>query len=91
MVNEDAKNKLRGTIVFLKANEGSKSEAEHPFLYRKRNVPMCKVMLRGDNPFENNGLTSYDGRLVELVGETALSGTFIVDEVRLLSMEESQS
>lgn len=89
MANEDAKTKLQGTIVFLKANEGSKSEAVLPFLYQKRNVPICKVMLRGDNPFENNGLSSYDGRWVELVGETALSGTFVVDEVRLLPTEES--
>lgn len=89
MTNENAKVKLRGTIVFLKANEGSKSEAEIPFLYQDRNTPLQKVMLRDDNPFENKGFSAYDGKPVEVSGEIALSGTFVVDEVLSVSTGES--
>ena len=78
--------KLQGTIVFLKANEGSKSEALVPFLYQGRDVPLQKVMRRNDNPFENNGFAPYDGKTVEISGEIAVSGTFIVDEVVLSSV-----
>ena len=89
MINENAKVKRRGTIVFLKANEGSKSEAAVPFLYQGRDTPLQKIMLRDDNPFENNGFSSYDGKSVEISGEIALSGTFIVDEVLSASKKES--
>ena len=84
MANE--KTKLRGTIVFLNANEGSKSEAIKPFLYLGRDVPLQKVMLRNDNPFENGGLIAYDGKHVEVFGEATRSGTFLVDEVTTLSL-----
>lgn len=89
MTTENSKVKLRGTIVFLKANEGSKSEVAVPFLYHDRDTPLRKVMLRNDNPFENNGFSSYDGKPVEISGEIALSGTFVVDEVLSTSPEES--
>ena len=89
MTTENTKVKLRGTIVFLKANEGSKSEVAVPFLYQDRDTPLRKVMRRNDNPFENNGFLSYDGKPVEISGEIALSGTFVVDEVLSTSPEES--
>lgn len=90
MENENSKIKLQGTIVFLKANEGSKSEALVPFLYQGRDTPLQKIMLRDDNPFENKGFLSYDGKTVEISGNIAQSGTFIVDEVLLASTEELQ-
>ena len=89
MENENSRIRLQGTIVFLKANEGSKSEALVPFLYQSRDVPLQKVMRRDDNPFENNGFTPYDGKTVEISGEIAVSGTFVVDEVFPSSARES--
>ena len=80
-MQESEKSKLQGVVMFLKTNEGSKSEALMPFLYRGRDIPPQKILLKNDNPFENNGFASYDGKLVELSGSTALSGTFIVDEI----------
>lgn len=80
-MQESEKNKLQGIVVFLKTNEGSKSEALVPFLYRGKEVPPQKILLKNDNPFENNGFASYDGKTVELSGSTALSGTFIADEI----------
>lgn len=85
MTTEDSKIRLHGTIVFLKENEGSKSEAVVPYLYQNRDMALRKVMLKDDNPFENNGFAPYDGKSVEVSGEVALSGTFIVDEVVLSS------
>ena len=89
MENENSRTRLQGTIVFLKANEGSKSEALMPFLYQGRDVPLRKVMLRDDNPFENNGFYSYDGKTVKVSGENALSGTFVVDEILPVSAGEA--
>lgn len=85
MTTEDSKIRLHGTIVFLKENEGSKSEAVVPYLYQNRDIALRKVMLKDDNPFENNAFAPYDGKSVEISGEVALSGTFIVDEVVLSS------
>ena len=77
------KSKLRGVVIFLKTNVGSKSETLVPFLYQGRDMPPQKILLKNDNPFENNGFALYDGKSVELSGSTALSGTFIVDEITL--------
>ena len=89
MENETVRTNLRGTVVFLKANEGSKSESILPFLYQRRDVPPQRVMLRNDNPFENTGFSAYDGRQVEVVGEIVPSGTFVVDEVHTILVDES--
>ena len=89
MENENSRIKMQGTIVYLKANEGSKSEALVPFLYQGRDLPLQKVMLHADNPFENKGFANYDGKKVEISGEVALSGTFVVDEVLPVSVGES--
>jgi len=89
MENENSKIRMHGTIIFLKTNEGSKSEAFLPFLYRNREVPLQKVMLRDDNPFENNGFVPYDGKTIEISGEIALSGTFVVDEIFPVSAAEA--
>ena len=88
MENENSRTRLQGTIVFLKANEGSKSEALVPFLYQNQDAPLQKVMLRDDNPFENNGMSQYDGKAVKIFGEIALSGTFVVDEILPVSAGE---
>lgn len=84
MAEENQKVSLSGTVVFLCANKGSKSEALMPFLYQGRALPPQKILLKGDNPFENKGLCAYDGARVELVGAIAPSGTFVVEQVTSL-------
>lgn len=79
--------KLSGTVVFVKTNIGSKSEATVPYLKIGAETPLLKILLRNDNPFENKGMVAYDGKLVELTGELAPSGTFIVDEIADTSKE----
>ena len=86
MENENSRIRLQGTIVFLKANEGSKSEALVPFLYQGRDVPLQKVMRRNDNPFENNGLLAYDGKAVEVLGRRKRNGTFVVELIEEAAM-----
>lgn len=79
--------KLSGTVVFVKTNIGSKSEATVPCLKIGNDTPLLKILLRNDNPFENKGMVAYDGKFVELTGELAPSGTFIVDEIADTSKE----
>lgn len=83
MENEQQTHK--GTIIYLPDAVGSKSEAVYPFLYVARDN-FFKVMLKDDNPFENNGLLPYDGKQVEIVGAQGRR-TFIVEKVSLMANE----
>ena len=56
-----------GTVVFLLFNVGTKSEAKVPFLYIDRDI-MYKLVLKGDNPFENKRLFPFDGQRVRVTG-----------------------
>ena len=71
-----------GTIIFLKTNEGTKSECLAPYLYRGKDEPPLSVMIKDDNPFENNALQSYDGQRVELSGIQTETTGFIADEIK---------
>ena len=72
--------KLTGTVVFLLANIGSKSEGVLPFLYVNKEEKI-KLFLKGDNPFENKGLLPYDGKAVEVVGMKKRNGTFVIEKI----------
>lgn len=82
-MDESSYQKLTGTVVFLKSNEGSKSEAVVPFLYRGRDMPLQRIMRKDDNPFENRGFVEYDGKVVDLYGELSNGKTFIATKVDL--------
>ena len=86
-MQEDQETRLTGVVVFLLANADTKSEAQFPYLYRSKSVPLVPLMRKEDNPFENNGLFEYDGARVEVEGRVAVSGTFIVDNIRRLMAE----
>lgn len=75
---------LAGTVVYLPANPGSKSEGTLPFLYLGKGIASVRLMRKGDNPFENDGLSEYDGKAVEVAGHSTDAGTFVVDEVNIL-------
>ena len=87
MENEQQTHK--GTIIYLPDAVGSKSEAVYPFLYIARGN-FFKLLLKGDNPFENTGLLPYDGKQVEIVGAQGRR-TFIVEKVSLMANEKAQS
>lgn len=70
----------RGTVIFLESHQGSKSEAVLPYLYESSDS-CVRIMLKGDNPFENAGLRPYDGRLVEIRGVKGRGKIFIVQEI----------
>lgn len=83
-MQESVQQTLKGVVVFLRENEGSKSEAILPFLYQGKGASLVRLFLKGDNPFENKGFTDCDGKTVELTGAFARSTTFEVTDVKLV-------
>ena len=77
----EARERLTGTVVWWIENAGSKSEAALPHLYVGRETPPVVLMKEDDNPFENNSLQPYDGRRVTVVGERNANGVLIVESV----------
>lgn len=72
---------LSGTIIFLLDNVGSKSESKHPYLYQ--NSDSCiPVFKESDNPFENEGLKSFDGKKVEIKGQYGRGDVFCISEIK---------
>ena len=80
-MNDGEKKRLKGVVVFLRVNEGSKSESVAPFLYQGKDARPVPLFLRGDNPFENGGLSAYDGMCVEVAGATGRGDVFEVEDV----------
>ena len=79
--------KATGTVVFLLFAAGTKSEAKVPFLYVNRDT-MYKLLLKGDNPFENRGILPFDGKRVRVTGvkkvnirEQIAAGTLVADSI----------
>lgn len=71
----------QGTIIFLKAHEGSKSECNLPYLYCGREESLVSLYMENDNPFENKGLSQYDGLRVMVTGYVGRNSDFIVTQV----------
>ena len=76
-----------GTVVFLLFGAGTKSEAKVPFLYIDKDT-MYKLLLKGDNPFENTSLLHFDGKRVKVSGVAKenirpelAKGTLVADSV----------
>ncbi len=74
---------LRGTIIYLLANSGSKSEGVYPHLYQDRETKI-KIFKEGDNPFENHGFDDFDGKQVELKGSLGRGNIFVVKEIKAI-------
>ena len=76
-----------GTIVFLLFNTGTKSEVKVPFLYIDQDT-VYKLVLKGDNPFENKGILPFDGKRVRVTGvkkesikKEYAAGTLVADSI----------
>ena len=76
MENNVEKIELTGTVVFFESNAGSKSEAVLPHLYVNRHK-IIRILIDGDNPFENNMLQEYDGKKITISGIEKSNGNFI--------------
>ena len=74
---------LLGTVIFQKANAGSKSESVQPFLYISQDK-IIHLFLKGSNPFENSRLKEYDGKFVSIKGKMS-GGTFLVESISALN------
>lgn len=71
---------IKGTILFVLINVGSKSEGQHPFLYEGNGV-FRKVWLDGDISFTGDKLREYDGKYVSLSGEADENDVFIIKSI----------
>lgn len=80
MDNTDRGVSKHGIIIFLEANTGSKSEGIFPFLYETAGK-YTRIMLKDDNPFENNGLRPWDGQRVELLCEKGRGDILIINSI----------
>lgn len=82
-----------GTVIFLLSNIGTKSEGVFPFLYVNRDT-RYKLHLKGDDTFEEKGLSPYDGKRVKVSGvkiedikKSVAAGTLVADTVVILADE----
>lgn len=69
---------LNGTVFFKKVDEGSKSERFQPFL--KMDDADVRLFLDDSNPFENNQLKAYEGKVVRARGAFK-NDVFIIDSI----------
>lgn len=72
---------LRGVIVFFDYATGSKSESVRPFLY-KNAATKIRLFKKGDNPFKNESLLPFDGKMVEVSGAWERGDAFYVTEIK---------
>ena len=72
--------KLKGKIVFVESNPGSKSEGRYPYIELDTG-DRAKIFALNDNPFQNNLLDGYEGKTVEVEGEFNENCTFIASVI----------
>ena len=75
---------LRGTVVFLPMDIGSKSEAVMPLLYITREKKI-RLFKKDDNPFENCSFDDYDGKVVEVQGELIRENKLEVQNIKIIN------
>lgn len=73
-----------GVVVFLKSNEGSKSECSLPYLYLGRAESLVPMFMENDNPFENNSFLPYDGCRVKAIGMMSSDNVFVVNKIETI-------
>ena len=78
---------IKGTIVFIKANEESKSAGTYPYLTLE-NGEKVKIVLKNSNPFENNELSLYENKAVCVEGEYNEFGTLVATTISCENGEE---
>ena len=69
---------IKGTVIFKKVDEGSKSERIQPFL--KTDDADTRLFLKDSNPFENRQLKAYEGKTVRAEGSFK-NEVFIIDSI----------
>lgn len=78
---------IKGTIVFLKANEESKSAGTFPYLVLE-NGEKVKIRLVNANPFENNELALYENKQVQVEGDYNEFKTFMATSIECVDGEK---
>lgn len=71
---------MRGIVVFLESDAGTKSESLQPYLYLGGGERI-RLVKEGDNPFENESIWPFDTMIVSVSGEQDENGIFRVDTI----------
>lgn len=71
---------LSGIIEYKTFAKGSKSESLRPFICLE-NGSQILLYKKDDNPFENKGLTEFEGKKVSVEGEL-VNGVFEISSLR---------
>jgi len=90
MMKEKVYKEYTGTVVFLKANDGSKSEGVFSYIYVNRDT-IVKIQKEDDNPFENESLVAFDGNKVKIKGYEGRSNTFMVTEIITENLDDTDN
>ena len=77
-----------GIVIFLLSNPGSKSEIPLPYL-RSDDEKDLRLLLKDDNPFENAGIRTYEGKKVRVRGDRNAKGVLIVNEIELVAEDDA--
>jgi len=75
---------LTGKIEFKIVNKNSKSECLKPFLICEDKSSIC-LFMKGDNPFENSTLKTFENKTVEIKGFVKRNVFNIVEISKILS------
>ena len=71
--------KITGVVEYKAFAERTKSESSRPYIILE-NGSQILLYKKGDNPFENNGFTDYEGKKITAEGEL-VNGVFEVSSV----------
>lgn len=77
---------LEGIIIFKLSNIGSHNENINPFIYLGKGK-FVKIYFPNDNPFYNESLKPYDGKVVSLSGDYDEYEGFVIDKINDLQEE----
>ena len=71
---------MRGIVVFLESDTGTKSESLQPYLYLGGGE-LTRLFKKGDNPFENESIWPFDTMTVSVSGEQDKNGKLWVETI----------
>ena len=78
---------MKGIVVFMLSNVGSKSEGVFPFLYLK-NGEFLRIWLYDDYSVFGDKLKEFDAKYVSIEGETNENGTFVISSIEVIDSYE---
>lgn len=81
---------LKGTIIFVEENPGSKSEGVFPYIELDGGETV-RIAMKDENPFENSILLGFEGKRVEVDGRFNENVVFIATDIKELAEEPKEA